>query len=119
MLWTAKREGRGIRLVVLRIIGWLLVAAAVVLLGRDLVHWIHDGHWLATPAGKAWYSLSPGSLNLLQAGVERHLWKPLWGAILWILLRPVWLVLVVPGLVLALWPRRRQKRRRRFGRLRG
>ena len=78
---------------VLRVIGWLLIAAALDFLGRDLFDWYKAGHWVATSAGKVWYGLSPGSLNLLQAGVERHLWQPLWPAILWVLLRPVWLVL--------------------------
>ncbi|HZT20825.1 MAG TPA: hypothetical protein VFA23_15550 [Dongiaceae bacterium] len=98
-----------------RVIGWLLIAAALFYLARDLVHLIHMGRWTATPAGKVWYGISPGSLNLLQAGIERHVWKPLWTAILWVLLRPIWVVLGVPGLLLALWPRR-AKRRRRFGR---
>ena len=103
---------------VLRVIGWLLIAAALVFLGRDLFDWYKAGHWAATSAGKVWYRLSPGSLNLLQAGVERHLWQPLWPAILWILLRPVWLVLAAPGFVLAFWPRHRTRRRPHFGRLR-
>jgi len=103
---------------VVRVIGWLLIAAAVVLLGRDLLHWIQAGHWSATPAGKAWYALSPGSLNLLQAVIERHIWQPLWPPILWVLLRPAWIVLGLPGLLLALWPRPRQRRRRLFRRWR-
>ena len=70
---------------VLRVIGWLLIAAALVFLGRDLFDWYKAGHWAATSAGKVWYGLSPGSLNLLQAGVELHLWQPLWSAILWVL----------------------------------
>ena len=102
---------------VLRVIGWLLIAAALILLGRDLFDWYSTGHWQASSAGKVWYSLAPGSLNLLQAIIERHIWQPLWPPILWILLRPVWLVLAAPGLILVLWPRA-QKRHRHFGRLR-
>jgi hypothetical protein len=99
-------------LVVLRVIGWLLVLAALIALGWDIYHWIHDGHWLATPAGKTWYQLSPGSLNLLQAVIERHIWKTLWNPIiLTVLLQPVWLVLGLPGLLLALVPRPRKRRR--------
>ena len=89
---------------VLRVIGWLLIAAALVLLGRDLVEWRATGHWAAASAGKVWYDLSPGSLNLLQAVIERHIWRPLWPPILWVLLRPAWLVLAAPGLILVLWP---------------
>ena len=90
---------------VLRVIGWLLIAAALILLGRDLFGWYSTGHWETSSAGKVWYSLAPGSLNLLQAVIERHIWQPLW------------LVLVAPGLILVLWPRP-QRRHRHFGRLR-
>jgi hypothetical protein len=63
----------------------------------------------------AWYRLSPGSLNLMQAVIERHVWKTLWDpVILTVLLQPVWLVLALPGLLLALFARSRK--RRRFGR---
>ena len=102
-------------MIVLRVIGWLLLLAALVALGWDIFNWIQDGHWLATPTGKAWYRLSPGSLNLMQAVIERHVWKTLWDpVILTVLLQPVWLVLAVPGLLLVIFARSRK--RRRFGR---
>jgi len=101
--------------VVLRVIGWLLILAALALLGRDVLRWVASGHWAATPTGKLWYQLSPNSLGLLQAGIERHVWRPLWNdGIFPILLQPVWLVLGVAGIVLvALF--RRSRKRRRFG----
>lgn len=103
-------------MIVLRVIGWLLILAALITLGRDIVGWIHQGHWMATPAGKLWYDLSPGSLNLVQAVIERHIWKTLWNPILLtLLLQPVWLDLGIPGLLLVL-SSRRSRRRRRFGR---
>jgi len=102
-------------LIVLRVIGWLLLLAALVALGWDIYNWIHAGHWAATLAGKLWYQLSPGSLNLMQAVIERHVWKALWNpVILTVLLQPVWLVLGLPGLLLVLLARSRK--RRRFGR---
>jgi hypothetical protein len=102
-------------LVVLRVIGWLLLLAALIALGWDFFNWFHEGHWTATPMGKLWYQLSPGSLNLMQAVIERHVWKTLWDPIiLTVLLQPVWLVLGIPGLLLALLARSRK--RRRFGR---
>jgi ABC-type Fe3+ transport system permease subunit len=100
---------------VLRVIGWLLLLAALIAVGWDVFHWVHEGHWAATPTGKAWYQASPGSLNLMQAVIERHIWKTLWNPIiLTVLLQPIWLVLGIPGLLLALLARSR--RRRRFGR---
>ena len=101
----------------LRVIGGLLIAAALFLLGRDLINWPATGHFAATSAGKVWYEFSPGSLNLIQAVIERHIWRPLWPPVLWLLLRPVWLVVAAPGLILALWPRA-PRRRPRFTRLR-
>ena len=115
MLWTPDKRGTG--LTVLRVIGWLLIAAALILLGRDLFDWYSTGQWQTSSAGKVWDSLAPGSLNSLQAFVEHRIWPPLWPPILWILLRPVWLVLAAPGLILVLWPRA-QRRHRHFGRLR-
>jgi hypothetical protein len=102
--------------VVLRVVGGLLILAALALLGRDIYAWIMQGHWAATLTGKLWYQLSPDSLGLLQAGIERHLWRPLWNdGIFPILLQPIWLVLGVPGILLVVLCRRWRKRRR-FGR---
>jgi hypothetical protein len=97
-------------LIVLRVIGWLLILAALILLGRDIVAWIHLGRWVAMPAGQLWHDLSPNSLGLAQAAIERHVWNPV---IFTILRQPAWLVFAVPGLVLLL-AARRSRRRRRF-----
>jgi hypothetical protein len=102
-------------LIVLRVVGWLLLLAALLALGWDVFSWIQSGHWHATPTGKAWYEISPASLNLMQAVIERHVWKTLWDPIiLTVLLQPLWLVLGLPGLLLAFLARSRK--RRRFGR---
>jgi hypothetical protein len=116
MLWTGRGQW-GAGLTVLRVIGWLLIVIAVIFLGRDLYLWIHDGKWVATSGGMLWGRISLDSLERFQAVVERRLWAPLWTPILWILLQPVWLLLAIPGVILALL-RRRPRRRRRFGRWR-
>ena len=96
----------------LRVIGWLILLAAVLALGWDGFNWMQSGHWAMTPAGKTWYRLSPGSLNLMQAVIERHVWKTLWNpVILTVLLMPTWLVLGVPGGLLAILARPRKHRR--------
>jgi len=101
--------------IVLRVIGWLLIVAALFALGWDIFLWIHNGRMAFTPTGAAWYHVSPGTLNLLQAVIERHIWKTLWNPlILTVLLQPLWLVLGIPGLLLAFIARARK--RRRFGR---
>ena len=100
-------------MVVLRAIGWLLILLALVFLGRDLLFWYEDGRWAPLLAGKLWHDLSPGTLGLAQAGIERHVWKPLWNPVIFsLLLLPSWLVLGVPGIVLSALPRRSRKRRR-------
>ncbi len=102
-------------MVVLRVIGWLLIVAALLALGWDIFFWIHDGHFGFQPAGAAWYRVSPGSMNLIQALIENHIWKTLWNPVIETVLRlPLWLVLGIPGLLLAFIARTRK--RRRFGR---
>ena len=104
------------RVNILRVIGWLLLLAALILLGVDFHGWITSGHWKATLAGDLWHRLSPNSLALLQPAIERHIWPPLWHhAVLPVLIQPAWLDLGVLGLILVVIPRRSRKRRR-FGR---
>jgi hypothetical protein len=105
--------GYGAGLVVLRVIGWLLILSALLFLGRDLFVWHESGYWAPLLVGKVWHDLSPDTLGLAQAGIERHVWKPLWDPVIFtLLLRPCWLVLGVPGILLAVLPRRSRKRRR-------
>ena len=52
---------------VIRIIGLLFAAAAVMVAGIEMARSIQTGKWVITPLGKLWYDLSPGSLNLTQA----------------------------------------------------
>jgi len=105
-------RGYGAGLVILRAIGWLLILLALLLLGHDLLFWYEDGRWTPLLAGKLWRDLSPGTLGLAQAGIERHVWKPLWNPGILTLLLPSWLMLGVPGVVLSALPRRNRKRRR-------
>ena len=53
------------------------------------------------PLGAVWFDLSPGSLNLVQAVVERYLWAGLWDRVLFpVLAWPAALILGIPGLAL-------------------
>ncbi len=64
------------------------------------------------PAGELWYRLDAGSLNLVQAVVERYIWPPLWDpAIAGLLQLPALLVFALPAVVLAAWCHRRPRRR--------
>jgi hypothetical protein len=97
--------------VVLRVIGWLLIVAALLALGWDIFLSIHDASLHMTPALAVWHRLSPGSLDLVQSAIE-HIAKPAWDPIAVTVLRQaIWLVLGIPGLVLAFIARTRKRRR--------
>jgi len=108
-------SGERRRLIALRVIGWLLIVAALFALGWDIFLWIHDGHFALTPAGKLWYQLSSRSFNFAERVIADHIWKPLWfSGVMTVLSLPTLLVAGVPGVLLAVVGRRRK--RRRFGR---
>lgn len=99
----------------LRAVGWLLILAALAVAGIEALHWWRTGEWQAIPAGKLWFDLHKDSLQLIQPVIERYIWPPLWNPVLFTVLQwPAWAVLGVPGLVLALVPGLRG-RRRMFG----
>ena len=102
-------------MIVLRVIGWLLIAAALLALGWDLFFWFHDGHFAPTPAGRLWYMVSPRSFNFAEHTISGLISKSFWNsAIMAVLKQPMLFVAGIPGLLLALVARRR--RRRRFSR---
>lgn len=65
-----------------RVLGLLFLLAAVLALGADLAAPSDDGESSLMPLGALWYSLSPASLNLVQAVIERYVWEPLWDPVL-------------------------------------
>jgi hypothetical protein len=93
----------------LRLIGWLLILAGLaVLLWYDVWGWYRTGTWRMVRAGQLWFDLDRSSLNLVQAGIERHVARFLWfGVIEPVLQWPAALVLAVPGIVLLMIGRRR------------
>ena len=102
-------------MIALRVIGWLLIVAALFALGWDIFLWIHDGHFGLTPAGIFWYRFSPRSFNFAERVIAGHIWKPLWDSgVMIVLALPLLVVAGVPGALLAVVSRRRK--RRRFGR---
>ena len=99
-----------------RLIGWLLVLAALASLVYDLLRVAQGGAYRPAPLGQIWYTLDPGSLNLSQAVIERYVWPPLWDpVILWVLQQPAVLDFLLPGVLLVLLTSRS---RRRFGKRR-
>jgi hypothetical protein len=97
-----------------RVIGWLLVLAAAVVLVADLITWLDTKHFALAAAGQLWFEISPTTLELVQPAIQRHVAAWLWDPIVVILTWPAVLVIGVPGLAL-LWlcrPRDRRRRRR-------
>ena len=85
-----------------RILFYLSVALAVVVVVLDLWAIVTLGDQLHLPLGQVWYTESPLSLNAFQVGVQRYLIPWLWDpVIVKILLKPVWIVMV--GATLLLW----------------
>jgi hypothetical protein len=84
-------------------LGWLLVALALLDLGYELWPAIQSGTYRVIPLGELWYCLDAGSLNLVQAVVQRHLHPLLWQPVLTSVLQwPAWSLLGGPGLALVL-----------------
>lgn len=99
----------------IRVIGWLLVAAGLFLIASEAWEWRRTGNWVVVPTGQLWFDLHKDSLLLLQPAIERHLWPPLWDpAITTVLEWPAWAVVGGLGLVLLAIGQLAGRRRRLF-----
>jgi hypothetical protein len=98
-----------------RLLGWLLVGAALLCAGSEVVASLQAGGWMPTAAGELWFRLDPFSLNLAQAVVQRYVTPWLWDpAIVTVLLAPAWAVFATPGLLLVWLVRPARSRRRNW-----
>ena len=94
-----------------RIVAWVLVLAACAAVGWDLAVWAREGAYAATTTGGFWALIDRPSINLVQAVVQRYILPELWDYVLLpILLAPLWQVLAIPGIILALVCHRRTRR---------
>jgi hypothetical protein len=55
-----------------------VLGAAVLAIGAWL--WL-AGHDLTQPAGRIWSNIDVGSLNLIQAIIQRYIYAPIWDAV--------------------------------------
>ena len=81
-----------------RIIGWILLALALVLIGHEALNALEGEGYRLIALGELWFRLDQamgtGSLNVSQAVIQRYVWAWLWeGIIQNILAAPAWLVL--------------------------
>ena len=111
-----EKRKRGARraMIVGRIIGWILLIAALAVLARDILASIDAGAITLIAAGELWFHLHQTSLQVAEPAIARHI--PVIGPWLWhpvistLLTWPALFVFAVPGLLLA-WlfrPRRRK-----------
>lgn len=98
-----------------RIIGWILLALSLILIGHEALNALEGEGYNLIALGQLWFmidqSMDTGSLNVTQAVIQRYVSVWLWEAVIQnILIAPSWLVLGIPGLLLA-WVGRDRGRR--------
>lgn len=90
----------------IRLLGWILMGAALATLALDAWAWIGGARKL-TAAGELWRRMHPDSLEATQSIIQRYLFPWLWDPLMtWALLQPAAVVLGVLGFFLA-WLARR------------
>ena len=98
-----------------RFLAVVALAVAVILAVVDATRSIATSELVLTPLGTSWYAVSPDTLNLAQALVQRYVFPALWDPmIVSILTLPGFVVFLVLALLFHLIGRRRS---RRFGRV--
>ncbi|MFO0996931.1 MAG: hypothetical protein U1F33_09625 [Alphaproteobacteria bacterium] len=96
---------------ILRWFGWILLLGAIASVVSDAIASMASGRFALRPMGELWFSLSPSTLNLVQAVVQRYIDPDLWDNVIFPVLNwPTVAVLGIPGLALIalLRPRRRR-----------
>ena len=97
----------------MRQFGYVIGLAFLILAGASLVAQLFavwaSGAYRPITIGSMWYSLDGNSLVGFQGLVERNLGGMVWAPIQFVLAVPAWLSLLVPGAVLALLCRPRQR----------
>ncbi|RST87753.1 hypothetical protein EJC49_03850 [Aquibium carbonis] len=98
-----------------RFLSVVSLAVAVILAVIDATRSIAASELVLTPLGTSWFAVSPETLNLAQAVVQRHVFPALWDPILvTILTLPGFVVFLALALLFYMIGRRPA---RRFGRV--
>ncbi|OSQ49021.1 hypothetical protein [Thalassospira alkalitolerans] len=93
-------------------LGWILLFASLAVLVGDGISALQIGSFRFVAAGELWYRLDAGSLNLLQALIQRYVSVWLWdNGFVPALLAPAFVVLLVPGILLLLVTRKRKRQK--------
>ncbi len=99
----------------LRAISLLALIIAVIAGVQDAIKSVASSEVVITSLGAAWYGISPDTLNLTQAVIQRRIHPYLWDPVMqWVLLQPSWAVFLVLSLFFYLIAWRRPKPAGRF-----
>ena len=103
-----------------RSLAFLLLIAALVLVGLEAVGAWYQGAWEIIPLSSLWAAIDRNSLIGLQAGIENALWPGLWPPVRTVLELPIWAVAGMLGVLLLATGSSSSEadRRRRFSRRR-
>jgi hypothetical protein len=100
---------------ILRALGSVLLALAIILGISDASRSIAESALVLKPLGQLWFELSPETLNLSQAVIQRYVHPAVWDPVLQTVLTwPAWSVFAGLGLIFLWLGARRQKRRFRY-----
>ncbi len=99
-------------MIIPRMLGRILFALAFMATGAEIVSSLQAGEWTPIALGELWFRFDVGSLNLIQAGIQRYVHPALWDPVMVTILQwPGW---VVPGglaiVLLAVFRRRGERR---------
>lgn len=100
-----------------KLIALALLVAAVIAGTVDAVQSVAASRAVLTPLGQAWFDLSPATLGLAQAAIQRYLHPYLWDPVMqWVLIQPSFAVLAALSLAFYLLGKlRRRPKRFRVG----
>jgi hypothetical protein len=101
------------RMIFGRVLGWLIIIAGLVVLGRDILLGFETGVWAPIALGQLWFDIDRSSLTLAQAVVQRYISPVLWDPIIVALLY-CWafvVLLILGAIFLSIFRRRARPRR--------
>jgi hypothetical protein len=83
-----------------RLLALFSLAVAVILAVIDATNSVAAGVLVASPLGQSWYSVSPSTLNLAQAVIQRYTLPVVWDPVMiWILTLPGFVVFAALALI--------------------
>jgi hypothetical protein len=99
-----------------RLLATLALAVAVIMAVLDATRSVAASAVVLTPLGTSWYGVSPETLNLAQATIQRNVHPALWDPVaVWVLTMPGFAVFGVIALLFYLIGRKPRARAGRFG----